>query len=107
MLRLILIRSSWYCAVVAPVSSLTSKNSVSPTFRRIVSQLAGLGSQVPSPCGSTLEFDHEDGGLVVLGEAEVHQHRIIEPGSAFRRGRLLFCSSPSVEPKRTVSEYSS
>jgi hypothetical protein len=51
--RRILTRSSWYCAVTLPVSSRTSKNSVSPSRRLIVSQLTGFGEQWPSPWALT------------------------------------------------------
>ena len=49
----ILTRSSWYCPVDAPVSSVTSRNSVSPALRRSVSHSSGLGRQSPSPTAAT------------------------------------------------------
>src|ERR687890_733466 len=55
LLRWILTRSSWYWAVDFPSSSRRSRNSVSPSRRRIVSQFTGEGLQTPSPWSSTLE----------------------------------------------------
>ena len=91
--------------VDAPVSSMTSRNSVSPALRRSVSHSSGVGLAVAVADGGDAVVDEEDSGLAVPEHAEVDQHGVLG-----RRQRLQalerLAPAPSAEsPKRTVSSY--